>query len=574
MWKLEIHQLDVGQGDSAVVLFKKQNITNGKYEINKSILIDAGDSFAGVSVDTYLNNLNINVIDAVIISHFDKDHYKGLNLINKIDNQTHLFCPQHKIQNEVLQKFSENKRHIGKEGIFGNTDQLRTIMEICEWDLDNKAPNISFIGVDKYVASRGNWIRNTKEGTEENASSIVCSINFNNVSYIATGDIPATGERAAISALQNNSNYNTVIYKLAHHGSQHSTQASGEQIKQIQPVSGIISHGDRKFGRALDSHPYASTINTFHALGGETSNLDVYMTNPKYSGQTAIQDTIVSGSDMVLKSGTNKRHKGNIIISTTSNEAHKGRVRIDTIDAQGVNIRCYYYNTKQHRENWQDIHNQKINQISQSIQSIMIEDANPIPEEAVAHKELYQDQEKHPHVSTIKTQAKHERDNIRRDVNRWTLIEGLFSSEKLGYLKEEDIRTVVDNINKESLTMNTLRERLSTDEISGTYKYHKKGKKAHKAISFLIGEEFWQKIQRDESKKEMSELLQNINNYIDSIVIEEDKDAFINIMSLYSDFLENEIEQELFVNSMSSYAESLESEGKQEKLRQGITEYW
>lgn len=41
-WKLEIHQLDIGQGDSALILFKKRNAADGKYEVVKAIMIDGG----------------------------------------------------------------------------------------------------------------------------------------------------------------------------------------------------------------------------------------------------------------------------------------------------------------------------------------------------------------------------------------------------------------------------------------------------------------------------------------------------------------------------------------------------
>lgn len=52
-WKLEIHQLDVGQGDSALVLFKKLN-EDQEYELEKSILIDGGKGFNHEYLTKYL----------------------------------------------------------------------------------------------------------------------------------------------------------------------------------------------------------------------------------------------------------------------------------------------------------------------------------------------------------------------------------------------------------------------------------------------------------------------------------------------------------------------------------------
>jgi len=55
-WKLEIHQLDIGQGDSALILFKKLNRDIKKYEVDKAILIDGGKSNARGYIKDYLDS--------------------------------------------------------------------------------------------------------------------------------------------------------------------------------------------------------------------------------------------------------------------------------------------------------------------------------------------------------------------------------------------------------------------------------------------------------------------------------------------------------------------------------------
>ncbi len=64
-----VHFIDVGQGDSALIITSK----------GKSILIDTGDK---TDILSYLKNRGINKLDYVFISHFDKDHSK---MLDKLD---------------------------------------------------------------------------------------------------------------------------------------------------------------------------------------------------------------------------------------------------------------------------------------------------------------------------------------------------------------------------------------------------------------------------------------------------------------------------------------------------------
>ena len=79
-YTLEIHQLDVGQGDSALILVKEGD------EIRRSVLLDGG--FVGKykdSVSLYLERQNIDLrgLDIVISSHYDEDHFGGIRALVK-----------------------------------------------------------------------------------------------------------------------------------------------------------------------------------------------------------------------------------------------------------------------------------------------------------------------------------------------------------------------------------------------------------------------------------------------------------------------------------------------------------
>jgi hypothetical protein len=74
--QLEIHQLNVGQGDAAVILTRGKN-----KKIRKIMIIDFGKKFSNDLIGPYLKDIlgytgNINY---AIVSHYDVDHYAGFS---------------------------------------------------------------------------------------------------------------------------------------------------------------------------------------------------------------------------------------------------------------------------------------------------------------------------------------------------------------------------------------------------------------------------------------------------------------------------------------------------------------
>lgn len=76
---LEIHYIDVGQGDSTLIISPE----------GRSMLVDAGDPDHGDDVVKYLKKRNIKKIDYLMASHPDSDHIGGMRHILqnfRIDN--------------------------------------------------------------------------------------------------------------------------------------------------------------------------------------------------------------------------------------------------------------------------------------------------------------------------------------------------------------------------------------------------------------------------------------------------------------------------------------------------------
>ena len=73
---VEIHHINVGQGDSTLVFIK-----DAKGQIQRSILIDAGPSASAAEVRRYLDAQiakgNFRPVDVLVLSHWDEDHIGG-----------------------------------------------------------------------------------------------------------------------------------------------------------------------------------------------------------------------------------------------------------------------------------------------------------------------------------------------------------------------------------------------------------------------------------------------------------------------------------------------------------------
>ena len=69
---LLIHYIDVGQGDCILIQLN-----------NKNLLIDSGPKDGKKSLISYLDNLNIKVIDYLIATHPHEDHIGNMSTIIK-----------------------------------------------------------------------------------------------------------------------------------------------------------------------------------------------------------------------------------------------------------------------------------------------------------------------------------------------------------------------------------------------------------------------------------------------------------------------------------------------------------
>lgn len=231
---LEIHIIDVGQGDSILI----------KTPSDKNILVDGGDENSDYIVSSYLKKEKVKTIDMVIATHPDSDHIGGLD--------------------SVINNFKVNNIYMPEND--SDSSSYKNLINAC----NNKdlTPEYLYRGynlsIDKDIdilVLSPSYIQN-----ESNLNSIVFNLIYKNKSFLFTGDCEESNEKELISAF----NLESVDFlKIAHHGS--SSSSTPEFIQEVSPDLAIISCGYKnQYG-----HPHQSTIDTLRENNIITYRTDI-----------------------------------------------------------------------------------------------------------------------------------------------------------------------------------------------------------------------------------------------------------------------------------------------------------
>lgn len=218
---MEIHFIDVGQGDSIY-------IRSGK----KNILIDTGGSiFENHNISEkivlpYLDKIGIRKLDAIFISHFHEDHCQGLPLLLDSFKVGHVFI-SHKPTDAYLDLLKDGRCTLLRKGdsitIDKNTD-FQVLWPIDDMDYEDNLNNKSMVGVLRY----------------------------RDIKVLFTGDIERKVEEKLLEEMGK-----IDILKVGHHGSD--TSSTLEFIEKISPEVGVISVGQKN----MYNHPSDRVIDRF-----------------------------------------------------------------------------------------------------------------------------------------------------------------------------------------------------------------------------------------------------------------------------------------------------------------------
>ncbi len=218
---LEVHFIDVGQADSALV------ICDGK-----AMLIDGGNVDDSSLIYSYLKSHGIKNLNYVVATHGHEDHVGGLSAALNYAAVVKVFSPVTEYNSKAFKNFADN---VSKQG--------KTI--------DIPKPGDRFHLGNATVTV----IAPMKEYDEVNNSSIVLRLVHGENSFLFMGDAQRESEA---DILDSNQVVKSDVLKVGHHGSE--TSSSYRLLYEVSPEYSIISCGENnQYG-----HPHESVMSRLY----------------------------------------------------------------------------------------------------------------------------------------------------------------------------------------------------------------------------------------------------------------------------------------------------------------------
>lgn len=228
---LEVHFIDVGQGDSILLMCD-----------GESMLIDAGDNDKGTTVQLYLKKRGIEKLKYVIGTHPDSDHIGGLDVIlYKFDCET-VILP--------------NKTN--------DTNTYRDVIDTINtkgYKITPPSPgDTCTLGGATFTI-----LGPRRSYDDNNNNSVVIRLTHGNNTFLFEGDAEESAESDIVNS---GAELQSTVLKLGHHGSHSSTSSSF--LKKVSPTFAVICCGQgNSYG-----HPHSETLNKLRESGVQVFRTD------------------------------------------------------------------------------------------------------------------------------------------------------------------------------------------------------------------------------------------------------------------------------------------------------------
>jgi competence protein ComEC len=230
MSKLQVHYINVGQGDSIL-------LDLGQTEL----LIDGGDRSPGVV--PYLEQYVDGPLEAMVATHPDADHIGGLIAVLNAFKVDDIYLSGDTSTSQTYSDFiSKVNAEMAKVHYVTRGDKI-TISSLTFEVLHPTMPL----------------------GSDTNDNSIVLELSYGEIDFLFTGDVGATPETSMIMA---DVIEDIDILKVSHHGSKYCTTANF--LDTAKPEVAIISVGNNNYG-----HPAPETIARLTSAGARIYRTDI-----------------------------------------------------------------------------------------------------------------------------------------------------------------------------------------------------------------------------------------------------------------------------------------------------------
>lgn len=242
---MEVHFIDVGQGDATLILAE-----------GHAMLIDAGDNNKGTAVQLYLKKRGVERLDYLVLTHTDSDHIGGADVIISKFDIGQIFLSDFKKENKTYRELMESMKN---RGMTFSAPEVGAEYKLGDAVFTIIAPN------DTY--------------DDPNDSCIALIIDHGENSFLFSGDCEEAAER---DILENGMDLDVDVYQAGHHGSR--TSSMEEFLDVMSPEYAVISCGEgNSYG-----HPHAQTLNNLRARHIQVFRTDEQGSIVAYSDGTDI----------------------------------------------------------------------------------------------------------------------------------------------------------------------------------------------------------------------------------------------------------------------------------------------
>lgn len=235
---LQIHFLDVGEGDSILIV-----TPNGK-----TALIDGGNLVTGFRAAKYLKKKGINELDHLIFTHPHLDHIGGaffilqmLDVKNTYDN------------GEDLSRIAKS------EDIYRWYDDL--VRKSNKYTVLKANDTILLDGVELEIL----WSRKPSFSSNFNVNSLVIMVQYGTFSCLLAGDSTSLTEA---ELLKKKSHLGADILKVGHHGA--SDASSEDFLRAVSPKIAVISVNENN----IRGYPSQGVLTRLEEIGTKIYRTD------------------------------------------------------------------------------------------------------------------------------------------------------------------------------------------------------------------------------------------------------------------------------------------------------------